>query len=139
MTFFKKKETTYSLLQTRLNKILYLYKAHAGRRLRVYQAVSKVLQICARCYLIIENPSSESDEITFIKQNFSIIVSLVERMKDNNDFALDKRIFRSSNPVMKNFRISDEVYKQFVATCEQQFPHLRIQDIISQLILNFVD
>lgn len=66
-------------------------------------------------------------------------MSLVERMKDNNDFALDKRIFRSSNPVMKNFRISDEVYKQFVATCEQQFPHLRIQDIISQLILNFVD
>jgi hypothetical protein len=89
--------------------------------------------------LIIENPSSESDEIAYIKQNFSIIVSLVERMKDNDDFTLDKRIFRSSNPVMKNFRISDEVYKQFVATCEQQFPHLRIQDIISQLILNFVD
>ncbi|TWN41158.1 hypothetical protein CHCC14525_2479 [Bacillus licheniformis] len=35
--------------------------------------------------------------------------------------------------------MADDLYKQFVNTCEEQFPHLKIQDIIAQLLLNFID
>lgn len=89
---------------------------------------------------IVHNPSSEDDELTYIKQHFSVLKSLIERHKNNTDFTLDKRIFDSSSKfTTKNFRISEDIYKQFVKTCEQQFPHLKLQHVISQLLLNFVD
>jgi hypothetical protein len=89
---------------------------------------------------ITHNPSSEDDELTYIKLHFSTLKSLIERHKENRDFTLDKRIFRSSSKFStNNFRILDDLYKQFVKTCEQEFPHLKIQDILAQLILNFVD
>ena len=91
--------------------------------------------------VMIEPTSSieESKELTFIKENFTIIQSLVEKARKSSDFTLDKRIFHSSKLIMKNFRISEEVYEQFSNICKQQFPYLRLQDIIAQLILNFND
>ncbi|WP_342558238.1 hypothetical protein [Metasolibacillus sp. FSL K6-0083] len=90
--------------------------------------------------LLTAMPQSDDEEITYIKSNFALLKSLIERHKDNNDFILDKRIFHSSSKIAtKNFRISDDLYKQFVKTCDEHFPHLKIQDIIAQLLLGFVD
>lgn len=85
-------------------------------------------------------PQSDDEEIAYIKSNFAILKSLIERHKDNSDFVLDMRIFHSSSKIAtKNFRVSDDLYKQFVKTCDEHFPHLKIQDIIAQLLLNFVE
>lgn len=83
---------------------------------------------------------TNDDELAYLKANFTVLQSLIERHKVNNDFILDKRIFHSTSKVAtKNFRISDDLYKQFVKTCDEHFPHLKIQDIIAQLLLSFVD
>lgn len=90
--------------------------------------------------LIVEDPTSDSDEIAYIKENYAILQSLIESRKYNHDFILDKRIYHSnSETVTKNFRISDDIYKHFSKTCKEQFPHLRFQDIIAQLLLTFTD
>lgn len=79
-------------------------------------------------------------ELDYIKQNFSTLKSLVERSKSNNDFILDKRIFHSTSKfATKNFRMADELYKQFVKTCEEQFPQYKLQDIIAQLLFDFTE
>ncbi|QHS24334.1 hypothetical protein GWK91_16250 [Virgibacillus sp. MSP4-1] len=90
--------------------------------------------------LIVEDPTSDSDEVAYIKENFAILQSLIESRKGNYDFTLDKRIYHSSSKtVTKNFRISDDIYKLFAKTCDEEFPHLKLQDIIAQLLLTFTD
>ena len=85
--------------------------------------------------------STQTDsEMDYFKKNFSLLKSLIERYKHNDDFNIDKRIFRSTYKISsKNFRMPDDLYQNFVATCENEFPHLKIQDIIAQLLLDFTD
>lgn len=85
--------------------------------------------------------SDQTDsEMDYIKKNFSPLKSLIERYKHNGDFIIDKRIFRSTSKISsKNFRMPDDLYQNFIATCENEFPHLKIQDIIAQLLLDFAD
>lgn len=67
-------------------------------------------------------------------------VKIVNELLKKEDFFIDKRIFDTSSKIStKNFRISDDLYNQFVKVCQQKFPHLKIQDILSQLIFNFVN
>lgn len=55
---------------------------------------------------------TNDDELAYLKTNFTVLQSLIERHKDNNDFLLDKRISHSTSKVAtKNFRISDDLYK----------------------------
>lgn len=90
--------------------------------------------------LLRESPSTEGAELDYIKENFQTLKELIEQRKDNNDFKLDKRIFHSnSKSPSRNFRIPDNLYEQFTQTCEQRFPHLQIQHIVAQCLLNFVD
>ncbi len=82
----------------------------------------------------------ESEEIAYLIQHVETLRSIIERHSNNENFVLDKRIFRSSSKISaKNFRISDDLYKEFVQTCDVHFPQYKIQDIIAQMILNFVD
>lgn len=85
--------------------------------------------------------SNQSDsEMDYIKTNFPLLKSIIERYKHNDDFIIDKRIFRSTSKISsKNFRMPDDLYQNFVSTCENDFPHLKIQDIIAQLLLDFTD
>lgn len=85
--------------------------------------------------------SDQADfETDYIKANFPLLKSIIERYKHNDDFIIDKRIFRSTSKISsKNFRMPDDLYQNFVATCENEFPHLKIQDIIAQLLLDFTD
>lgn len=86
---------------------------------------------------IISVTAPKDPELDYIKQNFLALKSLIEQSKNNNDFILDKRIFQSPKFATKNFRMSDELYKQFVKTCEEHFPQYKLQDIIAQLLFNF--
>src|SRR5699024_10599940 len=89
---------------------------------------------------MLHNVETDIDELAYIKENLSTIKELIELRKDNSDLLLDKRIYHSSSKhVTKNFRISDEIYKQFTRICNEQYPHLKIQDIVSQLLLDFID
>lgn len=87
---------------------------------------------------VMYNNGSEGPKLSYIKQNFSALKTLVERSKNSNDFILDKRIFHStSKSTTKNFRMADELYKQFIKTCEEQFPQYKVRDIIAQLLFDF--
>ncbi|KGR79848.1 hypothetical protein [Ureibacillus manganicus] len=84
--------------------------------------------------------NQSNSEMDYIKKNFPLLKSIIERYKHNDDFIIDKRIFRSTSKISsKNFRMPDDLYQNFVATCENEFPHLKIQDIIAQLLLDFTD
>lgn len=94
-------------------------------------------------YKFIRNPNAISaidntaDDLTsFLDENIDILKQIIEKYKANDDFTIDKKIFASKLST-KTFRMSEDIYQEFVRTCEAEFKHLRIQDIIAQLLLNF--
>lgn len=82
--------------------------------------------------------NSADDLTSFLNENKDILKQIIEKHKANNDFTIDKKIFASKLST-KTFRMPEELYQQFVLTCEREFPHLKIQDIIAQLLLDFSD
>lgn len=87
----------------------------------------------------ISSANNFADDLTaFLNENKDILKKIIEKHKDNNDFTIDKKIFASKLST-KTFRMPEELYQHFVHTCEREFPYLKIQDIIAQLLLNFTD
>lgn len=123
-------EMNYSTFTKLMQEDDYVY---IKRENQYYKFVRDESQI----FTISDQTDSEMD---YIKANFPILKSIIEKYKHNDDFIIDKCIFRSTSKISsKNFRMPDDLYKNFVATCEKEFPHLKIQDIIAQLLLDFTD
>lgn len=94
-------------------------------------------------FLRVENAvlsiDNSADDLTaFLNENKDVLKQIIEKHKASNDFTIDKKIF-ASKLSSKTFRMPEELYQQFVLTCEREFPHLKIQDIIAQLLLEFSD
>ncbi|WP_153731830.1 hypothetical protein [Sporosarcina obsidiansis] len=88
---------------------------------------------------IISPIDNSADDLTaFLTENIDVLKKIIEKHKVNDDFTIDKKIFASKLST-KTFRMPEELYQQFVLTCEKEFPHLKIQDIIAQLLLDFSD
>lgn len=87
----------------------------------------------------ISSVENSADELTaFLSENLDTLKSIIDKHKRNDDFTIDKKIFASKLST-KTFRMPEELYQQFVSTCEKEFPHLKIQDIIAQLLSDFTD
>ncbi|MBX8944799.1 hypothetical protein [Lysinibacillus sp. K60] len=80
----------------------------------------------------------ENELTAFLNENLDTLKSMIDKHKRNDDFTIDKKIFASKLST-KTFRMPEELYQQFVRTCEKEFPHLKIQDIIAQLLSDFTD
>lgn len=82
---------------------------------------------------VISSVENSEDELTaFLNENLDTLKSIIDRHNRNGNFTIDKKIFASKLST-KTFRMPEELYQ----TCEKEFPHLKIQDIIAQLLLNF--
>lgn len=98
-------------------------------------------------YKFIRQPSQNKshikhsdEELEYLKEHFDTLKKLIEKYDSNYEFTIDMRLFKSTSKIStKNFRISEELYKEFTNVCESTLPHLKLQDIITQLILSFVD
>lgn len=89
----------------------------------------------------IKTDSTVEDEVTlFLKENFEQLKAIVAKHNSNDDFTIDKSIFKSTaKQSVKTFRIPEDLYQKFVETCEKEFPHLKLQDIITQLLVDFTN
>lgn len=85
------------------------------------------------------NNSSESPEMVFLRDNLEQLQSLLEERDGKTMLSLNKEIYDDdSELVNKNIRINSVVYGRFVEHCSEQFPYLKIQDLIAQSLLDFV-
>ncbi|GAY78711.1 hypothetical protein NBRC111894_4265 [Sporolactobacillus inulinus] len=39
--------------------------------------------------------------------------------------------------VTKSIKVNNEIYSRFITLCENEFPHLKLKDLISQALLDF--
>lgn len=93
--------------------------------------------------MIHQEQTNMVDEIAFIKEHFSTIEKLVSghfNEEQKPEFRLDRRVIRpKGNMVAKNIRLPEEIYEEFLLVCNDVLPYLRLQDIISQLLVQFID
>jgi len=76
-------------------------------------------------------------ELNFIRDNLAKLETLMSYT--NASFALDKRVYMSDSLVNKNIKISENIYNEFIDICQTHYPYLKIQDIVSQCLLNFIN
>lgn len=76
-------------------------------------------------------------ELNFIRNNLAKLETIIT--STNTPFELDKRVYISDVLVNKNIKISEDIYNEFVVICQTCFPYLKIQDIISQCLLIFIN
>lgn len=91
-----------------------------------------------------EKPSDKAitgfqEELTFIKENMETIKSLVSTVNERPTLVLDKEIYNTkAKYVNKNLKLNENIYDKFSKLCDNQFPHLKIQDLIAHSLLEFI-
>lgn len=84
--------------------------------------------------------NSYIEELDFLSRNLSKLMKLVETSDENVLLSIDKEIYGSGSIfVNKNIRINQAVYEKFINACGELFPHLKIQDLIAQSLLDFLE
>lgn len=87
-----------------------------------------------------QNNSTESLEMTFLRENLEKLKQLLADCEENLVLSLDKEIYSHDAVfVNKNIRINQAVYERFISHCSDRFPHLKIQDLVAQSLLEFVN
>lgn len=89
----------------------------------------------------LRNPhnSTDSPEMAFLRDNLDRLKQLVDNCEEDIALSLDKEIYSHDAVfVNKNIRINQAVYERFITHCSERFPHLKIQDLVAQSLLEFV-
>jgi len=86
-------------------------------------------------------PNTEfQEELTFIKENMEILKRLISTLDESPILVLDKEIYDSkAKYVNKNLKLNEAIYEKFSNMCENQFPYLKIQDLIAHSLLEFIN
>ncbi|MCM3317324.1 hypothetical protein M3603_11775 [Rummeliibacillus stabekisii] len=116
----------YSSMTTLLNKDGY----HYSRQHKQYIPVS------------FENKGGEhkdNDVITYIINNEAIIRRIIEFHKMASLIISPKVYDNSVNFVTKNFKINETILYDFQTLMSEKYPQYRLQDAISQAILDFIE
>ncbi|WP_342545431.1 hypothetical protein [Lysinibacillus sp. FSL K6-4013] len=80
------------------------------------------------------------EELTFIKENIETLKRLISTIDESPTLVLDKEIYNSkARYVNKNLKLNEAIYEKFSKLCENQFPHLKVQDLIAQALLSFTN
>lgn len=80
----------------------------------------------------------ESDEISFIKEHFDTLKSLLLMYQSNRLLVLDERIYsKEAKYENKSVKMNTNLYDEFKKFCEEYYPQYKIQDLICQSLLDF--
>jgi IS30 family transposase len=81
-----------------------------------------------------------SETITFIDENKVILQRLIEMYQSNNLLLLDERVYsKNAKFENKSIKMNKDIYKEFSLFCDTHYNHLKLQDLISQAILDFTE
>ncbi|MFR0778038.1 MAG: hypothetical protein ACLSH8_00365 [Zhenhengia sp.] len=82
--------------------------------------------------------SIKSDEaLTFIEDNLDSLKALISNT--SNTLNLDSRIYAKDITMSsKSFKINDAIYADFTTFCKENYSYLKLQDLFSQALLEFI-
>lgn len=90
---------------------------------------------------LVEDNQEELNEqsLAFINQHKDILQRLIDMYKSNNLLQLDEQVYsRNTTFENKSIKMNKEIYRNFSEFCDEEYPHLKMQDLIAQAILDFM-
>jgi len=81
--------------------------------------------------------SKNNDEATFFKQHEDTLRKVIQHFENKWLLILDDRIYsRDATYSNKSIRMNNAIYEEFSSFCEEYYPHLKIQHIIAQALID---
>lgn len=88
----------------------------------------------------IKGKYGDSEVLSFIQENFDTLKSLIQNYQSSSFLLLDERVYRSNaNFVNKSIKMNSEIYEEFSKFCEDNYPQYRLQDLIAQALIDFIN
>ena len=86
---------------------------------------------------ITSTKGKESNVLSFLEQHENTLKKIIEQYEYTGLLILDKRIYSNDATFSnKSIRMNNDIYEEFSAFCEKYYPHLRIQHIIAQALID---
>lgn len=83
--------------------------------------------------------SINNEDLTYLLEHIDILKKLITTYEENV-FILHPRIYSKDNTYsIKSIKVNDQVYNQFTQMWEDRFSYLKLQDLLSQCIIEFVE
>lgn len=81
--------------------------------------------------------SKESNGLSFIEQHKNTLRKMIEQYEYTGLLILDKRIYSNDATFSnKSIRMNNDIYEEFSDFCDKYYPHLKIQHIIAQALID---
>ncbi|EST52221.1 hypothetical protein T458_26895 [Brevibacillus panacihumi W25] len=82
---------------------------------------------------------SYREELRFLCENIDVLKRLINS-EHRPPLTLDKQIYSNDASFSnKSIKMNEEVYKKFTKHCNEQYPQFRLQDLIAQSLLDFIE
>lgn len=87
---------------------------------------------------VVKNEDNEA--VVFINKNKQVFKRLIEMYQSNNLLLLDERVY-SKKAIFENksIKMNKDIYRGFSEFCDNNYPHLKLQDLIAQALLDFME
>ncbi len=126
----------YSTFTKEMQKGDYVYIARENKYFKFIR--NKNDYVSSKSY--IKGTEDYTEELAFLKENLEMLKKLVANSEENKMLILDKAIYDTKAKfVNKNLKSERSHLRKILKLCESQFPHLKIQDIIAQSLLDFIN
>lgn len=80
---------------------------------------------------------SNNDEETFFNQHEDTLKKIIQQFENKGLLFLDERIYsRDATYSNKSIRMNNAIYEEFSSFCEEYYPHLKIQHVIAQALID---
>ncbi|WP_445489840.1 hypothetical protein [Niallia sp. 03133] len=87
-----------------------------------------------------EISGKDSDSLSFITENRQIFKRLIEMYQSNNLLLLNERVYsKTATFENKSIKMNKDIYSDFSKFCDGNYPHLKLQDLIAQALLDFME
>lgn len=87
-----------------------------------------------------EKNKSDAEVLIFVIQNKETLQRLIEMYQSNNLLFLDERVYtKTAKFENKSIKMNKDIYKEFSLFCDTHYNHLKLQDLIAQAILEFME
>ena len=86
-----------------------------------------------------EKRGDDSESLSFIIENRQSLKELVEMYQSNKLLLIDEKVYsKTATFENKSIKMNKDIYKDFSNFCDTHYPHLKLQDLTAQSLLDFM-
>lgn len=83
--------------------------------------------------------SLSNEDLAYLLEHIDILKKLITTYEENV-FILHPQIYAKNNSYsIKSIKVNDHIYHQFTEMWEDRFSYLKLQDLLSQCLIEFVE